>query len=269
MPGIEITDDAIVFSQSWVNTFFNCPQQAFLEMRGMLPRIESDATAIGTALHTGVEHVLRGHSLDDGETVAMHKLSELMALPKFEFKQLKTFDGIVAAFERVYWEWANEVFPSLPGPMAVEFPFDCAVDSLFDRTIRIRGAIDYVDETGGISDWKTTGSWRNWQQWEVDRFKIQPTFYSYGLMLSTDANQFADERVEFTYVVMNKSRQEHSLFTTTRGPDDWDWLRRQLRSIAKLIVAGLDEWPTRDQSALCSPKWCTAWSACKGLSYPV
>lgn len=267
MPGIDVTDDAIVFSQSWLNTFFNCPEQANLEMQGRLPRTESDATAVGSALHHGIEHVLKGGGAESGWEAATAKLDELVALPEFQFKQLKTYDGVRVALERVYWSWLNEVFPQLPGPMAVEMPFDCQIDAVFDRAIRIKGAIDYVDENATIWDWKTTGSWRNWQQWEVDRFKIQPTFYSYGLMLSTDANQFADERVEFTYAVMNKSKQEHSLFTTTRGPDDWDWLRRQLRTIAKLIVVGLDVWPLRDQHALCSEKWCTAWSACKGSHY--
>lgn len=267
MPGIDITEDSITFSQSWLNTFFNCPQQANLELQGVLPRVESDATAIGSAFHHGIEHVLRGGSTDSGWQAAVGKLEELMALPQFEFKQLMTVDGVKTALERVYWEWLAELYPQLPGPMAVEMPFDCQIDTLFDRAIRIKGAIDYVDENACIWDWKTTGSFRNWQQWEVDRFKIQPTFYSYGLMLSTDSNQFADDRVEFTYAVFNKSRQEHSLYTTTRGADDWDWLRRQLRTITKMIVVGLDEWPLRDQHALCSPKWCPAWDACKGSSY--
>lgn len=267
MPGIDITDDSIVFSQSWVNTFFNCPEQARLEMVGNLPRVESDATAVGSALHHGVETVLRGQSADAGWAAAVGKLDELVALPEFQYKQLKTHDGVVVALERVYWAWLSEVYPHLPGPVAVEFPFDCAIDTLFNRTIRIKGAIDYIDELGVIWDWKTTGSWRNWQQWEVDRYKIQPTFYSYGLMLSTDPTQFNEERVEFTYAVMNKQKQEHNLFTTSRGPADWDWLRRQLRTITKMILADLDEWPLRDQHALCSPKWCTAWDACKGSHY--
>jgi hypothetical protein len=271
MPGIKVTDNEIVFSQSWVNTFLNCPEQARLEMVGELPRVESDATAIGSALHAGVEHVLRGHSMDAGWECANDTLSELIAQPNFEWKQLKTEDGVRIALERVYWEWQNEIYPQLPDTMAVEFPFDIVVTTIKDRVIRIKGAIDYVgigpDNVLEIWDWKTAASFRNWQQWEVDRFKIQPTFYSLGLLMSTSPEQLSTDQITFIYAVMSKSRQEHSLYTTQRGPADWAWLTQQLTSITHLIDADLPSWPMRDQHALCSPKWCTAWDSCKGMHY--
>lgn len=261
MPGIDITSDSITFSQSWLNTMMNCPEQARLEMVGELPRVENDATACGSAMHAGIEAVLAGGTLTDGEGVALATLDELMAVDGFAWVQIKTVDTLVNTLRRVYWTWANEVYPQLAGTAAVEHTFDVAIGRTPTRLVRIRGAIDYVDEIGDIWDWKTAGSFRMWEQWQVDRYKIQPTVYTYAM--ACDADDLETPR-HFHYAVMSKAAQEHRVFSTTRGPAQWNWLAAQCEAIALQVEADLPRWTPNDQSALCSPKWCTAWSRCKG-----
>jgi hypothetical protein len=261
MPGIDITDTTITFSQSWLNTMMNCPEQARLEMVGELPRVENDATACGSAMHAGIEHVVGGGTLTEGEGVAIAKLEELVAQPNFAWVQAKTKETVVRTLQRIYWCWANEVWPQLPGTEAVEFKFDVPIAQTPTRIVRIKGAIDYVDEIGDIWDWKSAGSFRQWEQWQVDRYKIQPTVYTYAMACEHD--DLTSER-HFHYAVMNKAAQEHRIFSTTRGPSQWNWLADQCNAIALQVEADLPRWTPNDQSALCSPKWCTAWSKCKG-----
>lgn len=262
MPGIDVTDTTITFSQSWTNTFFNCPQQAFLEMKGLLPRKETDATAAGNALHTGAEFVLGGHgTLTEGEDAAYAELERLMSLPEFEFVQVKTKDTLVAAVQRVYWTWANEVFPQLPTPVGIEEPFDVSVANTPYGELRIKGSIDMRDELGDINDWKTANGFHAWKQHEVEK-KLQPTFYFLGMMLTDPEWDY--QAASFNFVVMNKQKQEHLVLSTKRGDGHFTWLVQQLTSIAKLIRADLDSWPLFDNSFLCSPKWATCWDSCKG-----
>lgn len=262
MPGIDVTDSTITFSQSWTNTFFNCPQQAFLEMKGLLPRKETDATAVGNALHIAAEFVLGGKgSLTEGEDAAFAELERLMALPEFEFVQVKTKDTLIATVQRVYWTWANEVFPSLETPASIEEPFDVSVSKGDWGELRIKGSIDMVTELGDVKDWKTANGFHAWKQFEVDK-KLQPTFYFLGMMLTDPDWDY--EAASFDFVVMNKQKQEHLVLSTKRGDGHFTWLVEQLTAIAKLIRADLDSWPLFDNSFLCSPKWATCWDSCKG-----
>ena len=233
---------------------------------GMLPRKESDATAIGSSMHAGIETVLRGGTLQDGEDAAYGQLEILMQLPEFEFVQIKTPETAHRTLKRLYWTWCNEIHPQLPRAVLVEHPFDVVIHQDEHRIVKLRGAIDMVDELGEIWDWKSAG--RPYEQWEIDRFKIQPTAYAMGLVMSTDPSMFdnahPNDEVTFNYAVMMKTSQDCSVYSTTRTPAHWSWLTAQCVSIVKLIEANLDSWPLNDQHALCSPKWCSAWDTCKG-----
>lgn len=259
MPGIEVLPNQITFSQSWLNAAMLCPQQAFLEMKGELPRIESDATAMGSAMHAAIEHVLGGGTLVEGEAVAIDKFDELSALDEFRWVQVKTRDTALRTTGRIYWEWANSVYPTLPGVHAIEHKFNVPIGNVDGVALKIRGAIDFIDELGDVWDWKSGA--RPYEQWEVDRFKLQPTVYTYAL--AWESGDFETIR-NFHYAVMFKNKPEHAIYSTVRWGQHWDWLKFQCESIATMILADLDRWHTNDQHALCSQKWCGAWSQCKG-----
>lgn len=262
MPGIDITDHSITFSQSWLNTLENCPQQALLELRGELPRIESDATALGTACHAGFEAVCNGASLTDGEAVAIDLFHELTLLSEFRWVQIKTMETAERTLQRVYWTWANEVWPQLAATFATELPFDITlgVTSGQGRELRIKGSIDFADEFQDLSDWKCTRL-RHWSQRSADT-KLQATAY---LLAMRELYGEADR--QFHYVVIDKQAQEHSIFTTTRTEADYRWLIRKAQHAAALIEADLEVWPLSPvENALCSAKWCSAWDSCRGMT---
>ena len=268
MPGIEITrmEDGrmeVVPSQSWIGTFFNCPEQARHEMNNSLPRKETDATAIGTAMHAGIETVLRdGLELTDGEIVAIEKFEELAERPEFEWVQIKTHKTAVETVQRVYWSWANEILPHLPDPIAVEQQFDLPFFETEKFVVRLKGTMDFVGNTPEgpeVWDWKTAG--RPWETYET-RWKIQPTIYSWAL-----AQEYGQDRVyDFVYAIMIKSKQDVQVISTERDSKHWDWLKMQLSSIIPLIEAELPHWPMRDQHSLCSPRWCTVYDICRGAT---
>jgi len=269
MPGIQIeqVDGLTVYtlSQSWINSFMNCPEQARLEMNGLLPRKESDATAIGTALHSAIEDILKTRSSQkSSRELGVAKLQELIAGPTFQWVQIKTEETAIKTFDRVFDTWMHEIFPQLPTTKFVEYEFDVVLDRTDTRLIRLKGAMDFVDEFGDIWDWKTSN--RPYEQWQVDRFKIQPTAYTLGLSLSTTPDQFEfGDEMTFHYAVMFKSKPESSIHTTTRNAGQWNWLVHQCKTIIDMVEADLKTWPMNDQHALCSPTWCTAWDSCKGL----
>lgn len=267
MPGITLStaeDGRPVYeiSQSWLGSFFNCPEQARLEMEKELPRSESDATAIGTAVHAGIESVLLGATLDEGAQSALATFMGLTQLDGFRWVQIKTQDTAERTVLRCFWAWANEIYPQLPTIQGVEQPFNVVLWDGPDRQIRLAGTIDCVtsNEDGSIEifDWKTAN--RPYEEWEAKRFKIQPTVYTYALA----QEHGEDVEYDFTYAVMLKSKQDVQLITVQRDARHWDWLREQVAGITHMIDADLPVWPLRDQHALCSPVWCPAWENCKG-----
>ena len=58
-----------------------------------------------------------------------------------------------------------------------------------------------------------------------------------------------------------------SRVTVYRHAGDWSWLVERCLGIAALLEAAVPTWPKNDNHALCSPKWCPAWSTCKGAHY--
>ena len=265
MPGIrtERLEDGRLFlqpSQSWVNTFLNCPELARREMLGETPRTETDATAIGTSVHAAFEAVLNGMSVEDGESVALEELERLMALDNFEWVQIKTQETAIKTVSRVFWSWANNVLPELPPVIATEKPFDVLLHEDERMMIRLAGTMDALFEGRDgpeIKDWKTAG--RPWDEHET-RWKIQPTIYTYAI-----AQEYGmDREYEFDFVVLLKPRDEVQFITTKRDKRHWGFLTDQLIGIGNLIAADLPVWPLRDQHHLCSGKWCPVYNDCRG-----
>lgn len=260
MPGIDITSDTITFSQSWLGTAENCQQQALYELLGELPRSESDATAMGTACHAAVEAVVNGASLTDGEAVAIDTFHELIQQPEFQWVGIKTPETAERTIVRMYWTWANEVWPQLGTPIGTEIPFDVHLCTTDDGVnLRLKGSMDFVDELIDVSDWKFAAL-RNWSQRSADS-KIQATAYLYAL----EQMYGEDPLRRFHFVVIDKQSQSHEIFTTARGKQDYAWLMDKAKRWADLIAANLPRWPLSPEgNALCSEKWCAAWDKCKG-----
>jgi hypothetical protein len=247
------------FRQSWLKTAAICPERARRELDGTMPHRETDAAAVGTAVHAGIEAHLEGLAPEyaDALEVAQNTFAEIEQHPDFIWAKYShnTAQSLIDTFLAQWWPYAGNFVP-----LETEKHFNVLLHEDDKREIRLSGTIDLVDENIGLADWKTSGRGA-YEKWEYERWAVQPTVYTYA--------EYAESGKEgpfpFTYFVMHKKGLQQ--FTVWRDASDWAWLRQQAVGYARLIEAGIPEWPLADNHALCSAKWCPAWYLCKGKHY--
>jgi hypothetical protein len=252
--------------QSWLNTFFDCPELARRIAFEGLWDPGSDATAIGTALHAGAEHYLRngGASFDDCYEAAVVAFRAEVALEGFRWVQVKS-EATALNYLRVCLQtWFNDVLPRLGAPVAIEHHFKQPLYSTDTYDVMVGGAIDYVDDNGIMWDWKTAmdaDKYGKRKQWEHKRWSIQPTVYNYAWWKETGEN------APFIFAACLKGTQPKpaQFVQVDRDESHHAWLRAQIVPIVEQTLADLSQWALRDTHVLCSPKWCPAWDTCKGM----
>ena len=260
--------------------------------------LETDASTCGTAVHAGIEHVMR-RWLDTG-------LSPFLIVGLYEDAldvvdtELDTLEPGVTwvKYTPDHWRWlARQAFHhwwgwALPRliadghvPLAVEAPFDVPVDSYDVRgveggsvrlNVRLRGTIDTVTERpyDGTSvvqgvDWKTAS--RPWRRADKERSNVQAPIYHFAL-----GDIYGSERVadRFLFMVMPHDSPKHRtqrIWVTT--PDDKvAWVLGEACKVAELVVRlGLEGAaslaPKNDSTMLCSDTWCPLHATCKAYRY--
>jgi hypothetical protein len=251
------------FRQSGIKTSTICLERARREWTKTMPEIETDAACVGTACHAVFETNMLAYR-DSGEHYDQETCVE-MFLREYEilesapnFQYVKYTPAQAREFGKTCVRtWYQEVRPSLD-PLHVELNFEVPLHEDDERVINLSGTIDLVDRRHGLCDYKTSGGGK-YQEWQYERWAIQPTAYTYAAhMLGLD--EYANA---FEYIVLSKDGVQR--FGVERSPRHWEWMRAQCASLAVLIEAGLQKWPTNDTHALCSEKWCPAWFDCKGL----
>ena len=261
--------DVFSFRQSWIGTFQMCPEQARLEIHGKLPRVETEATAIGTAVHAAIEAVL-GTQLgyDDAQQLALQEFVTLSELPEFTYVGTKSLDTCLEYVVNCFTSWYEHIYPVLGESLSIERNFRVTLDSRHLQRIDLTGTWDLDDSIAGLVDWKNKGS--DIKRWEVDRWGIQPTVYTYAKrMLDLDGDMTGD--MPFTFVNMVKSPyvQRPQVVEVRRNEAHYAWLRKQLWQIVDMYTAtnnGEQQWQLNDAGWWCSPKWCTNWDNCKGAT---
>lgn len=250
------------FRQSGLKTATICLERARLEWSGEMPDIESDAAAVGTAVHAALEADLLGYKatgdhFDQESLVELFNMefSDLMAGPNFawiKYNETQARDFGAKCVRHYY----QELMPQLR-PIECELNFTVLLWEDDKRTISLNGTMDLIDARIGIADFKTSGGGK-YQEWQYRRWAIQPTAYTYAChtLGMTDISN------KFTYLVMSKDGVQQ--FTVERDAGWWRWLKDQAVRLAELIERDVPRWPTNDTHALCSDKWCPAWSQCKG-----
>lgn len=252
--------------QSWAKTFDICPERARLEHDAPEMRRESDAAAVGTAVHAAIEHGIASwydHNAVDAEELVEVALRELDSIPYLPIKW-QTKRG-PEAFLRVCVEaWAREVPQTLPHkPPSLEVPFRFTLIDDDERLVEVSGTIDSApnDPHDKLRDWKTSGRGA-YEEWEYRRWAIQPTVYTCAWARLQPSGTAT---IPFEYVVLGRHGVQR--FTVERGPEDWAWMRAKIDAMCLLIEQQTPVWPKQDNHALCSAKWCDYWSRCKGSHY--
>jgi hypothetical protein len=241
------------FSQSGIKRMLRCPEQFRLVERVGVRDPTGDAAAMGTAFHIYCEERLCGVPLPAALALAARALNLAHEHGQFQFVQVKTIHTLQEQLGRVCQRFEDETLPMLPLGGDVEVSKKMLVAETTTYDIYLKGTPDYVYD-GVVYDFKTaTDVERQYPQWEVDRFHVQPTVYC-ALTGAAD----------FCYLVHEKGDNGIAKQVwTERGPIDFGWLGYQLQSmLPTLHTPGV--WPMNDQGWHCSPKWCPAWSVCKG-----
>lgn len=253
------------FRQSSLKDLDLCGERARRNMLGLDPARETDAAAVGTAMHTAIETCLAEHN--DGQALTLSdtldiwesEFAILSHLPNFHWVK---YDSVTARkFGRtVTTNWYEQILPTIPADPAtlLEEHFSLILDEDERRVVKLSGTIDYI-RGNDLRDWKSSG--RKWQRWEHQRWDIQASVYTWA------AHQLGHAELDrgvmaFEFDVMLDKGADRLVVTRTEA--DWTFMHDKVMAAIPLLEANLPSWPLNDTHALCSETWCPAWSGCKG-----
>lgn len=259
------------YHQSAIGDSDVCLERFRLGLTGDMPEDDTDATAVGTSVHAGIELAVAalcdwgdGVELADMQEVAQTAFYSISHLPHFRYVQ-KQEAWCRSYIDRALAIWYDERYPSID-PIAYEKyvgPYVIHEDD--KRIIELAGSVDHVDRNTGLEDWKTSG--KAYEKWEKSRWNIQATTYTWlwdQHLRATEDGYVTPETMPFTFTILLKPSGYQQL-TIERDAGDWKWLQRKALALALQVERGTDDyWVMNDQSALCSSKFCGAWAACKG-----
>jgi hypothetical protein len=258
---IDQENQIIYVRQSWLGDMAICPERARLGQVKPEFRTGSDATIIGTAVHAGIEQVLKGET---------NEFVDMLEFVNNEYETLQNTNYTITNIEQEkipsYLEamslaFYNDIMPhvKLGGTPEMFFrvPLGIRVEG-YD--VHLEGTMDYVDPDGDIWDWKTAK--RIYNQKEKQKSAIQPTVYATAVR-----NLGLSENPTFSYGVMvRQETPKAQILSVTRGAEHTRWLQHYVKgAVTTALKSGYqNEWIMNDSSALCSSQWCSYWSVCKG-----
>lgn len=293
---MRLKDDTLWLHQSDLSHYVTCPEQ-FRVSNGIQPRrpgesititddtyrVESDAATIGTCIHAVIERELRKGpfaNLGALKTWAKGWMGrQIMEYMEAEVEyRTETYGGnaarIMAAVynlceswwaskERDYWMHRDHDSYYVEHEFDVEFV--TRPENKLIRQVRLAGTADIIDlQENRVLDWKSSG--RAYQRWEKQRWAHQATVYTYAAAEEQLISANGDGLYRFDYRVFlrNNKVDEPQELTVMRGPGQWAWVTSMVNNIADMMESDANQWPVRDDHALCGPKWCPIWNDCKG-----
>lgn len=249
--------------QSWLNDMVLCPERARLGTALPQMRSGSDATLMGTAVHHAIERVLQDPTIDcDFMTeIALCKFSDLQATEKWKETNInpEKYEVYIGSMCEA---WLAEIAPTVEfgGHIEYQFAYPLGIE-VGEWSVWCEGTIDYIDPNGVVYDWKTAS--RSYNAREKQSTAVQPTVYAGAVA----AMGWSDFPVDFRYGIMIRQEKPKSqIVRIERNESHMRWLRHAVRpAIGMSLHVGVDKpWIMNDTSALCSERWCSYWSVCKG-----
>jgi hypothetical protein len=252
------------YRQSWIKNLMMCPELARLKMNPDFREAPSDSTAMGTSLHTAIQCVLDA-KIQDGVALPEHDMLDIFEMELTDLwtpdlrERKRSFKGSLMFGRAAARAFYAEVLPTLK-PVATEVDFGpLLLHSDSDRSIYLKGQMDYLDEDG-LKDWKTASA--PYERWEKDRWDVQATTYTWAAA-QRGLVEYMGQPLPFEFVI-HLARGKVQRLSIERDYRHWEWMTRQLVSVSRLIEAELTEWPLNDHGWWCSEKWCPVWAGCKG-----
>ena len=253
-------DGGIAIRQSWLNDFLQCPEKARRAMLEPELSIGSDLTVVGTALHAVIEQVLNRTLEPDAAYVMAEPALRRAADEELWRRTSLSDDEMVNQVRRMAVAWVADVYPKMPSNGLVEWGFEVPIGEVEGTEVWFHGTVDYVGDDGTVWDHKSSS--RKYQQWEKQRWAVQPSVYALAAVKTGIAS---DTPVRFYYDVMLRDGNTQ-IVELRRDYGHFNMVTDQaLRAAQFALNYGVDRpWPLNDQSALCGPKWCPFWDTCKG-----
>lgn len=260
----DTTTRRVYVRQSWLNDLVICPERARLGIEYPQMRSSSDATIMGTAVHTGIELLLQGGSEEDMRRGAHEHFADLATKP-FNITSIDP-EQYTELIDSMLTAYIADVLPSvqLGGQTEHRFsvPLGMVVKWGYDEwEVYVEGTMDYVQPNGTVWDWKTAN--RKYSIKDKQSQSVQATVYAHAVV----ASGLAQYPASFRYGIMIRAvKPQAQIVDLVRNESHASWLRHTVEPAVQLALSvGMDKgWVTNDTSALCSEKWCSFWSICKG-----
>lgn len=257
---IDRTNKRVYVRQSSLNDMVICPERS--RLKDVLPTFitSTDATVMGTSVHHGIEQILGGMDPDlaRGEAWEMflHLFSKGFKETNLDPEKYSShIDSMMIAF-------IEGIMDEVVFGGEVEWKFTAPLGMTIDGyEVFVEGTMDYIDPNGVIWDWKTSS--RAYNGRDKQATSIQASVYA----LAAVENGKSDFPVDFRYGVMvRQDNPKAQIVYLTRTKAHIDWIRSTIEPVIRyaLTVGYEHSWMRNDTSALCSDKWCSHWSVCKG-----
>ena len=269
---MRIENNKIFIRQSWLGDALMCPERARLSALHPETRKENDSAMMGTAVHAGIEAVLKEEL--DPDYIGEHSIEafrlreqELHAIGKsinITNTDPKNWDKHINSMAEA---WVRDIYPHVPRGGITEFKFETKVgaiaNELFEYELWFEGTMDYFHPQG-IWDWKTAA--RKYYEAEKQSQNIQSAIYAESAVTLGMMNY----DVDFTFGVMIRNASSTGqILTVNRTASHGQWIVNQTKSLVNTLLTmqknlPQEKWLVNDQHYLCSQRWCPVWSMCKG-----
>jgi len=256
----------IYVRQSWLGDALLCPERSRLSLLHPERRSASDATIMGTAVHTGIEFSLAQANPDFSEVVAT-SVKQWNVLAEQPHKQSSGImpEEAPRLIESMLLAFTEQIRPQVELGGKTEYKFQAPIGINYDGwDVWVEGTMDYVSPSGKIWDWKTAK--RAYNRNDKQAHSVQASVYAHaasmlGLVPDPDNIQFSFG------VMMRQDTPRAQIVDLVRNREHSAWLRSQVQSavITAHAIGTATPWLRNDQNNLCSPKWCDHWDSCKGM----
>ena len=249
------------------NLLDGCSWQYFLTYVMEMDQGKKPHAAIGTAYHTAVE--LHERNRMEAQSTTLERMEEhaIEELTNAIGKDDPILDELVVNLRAALGNWYEYHRPKVLDwePIAIEPEFTLP---LVDGAKPIGGYIDAIyRNTDGVIfvvDHKTAKNFDRWR--DADGHRTQAAMYATALVLSSDFPEIT-ELPEMVYMVSRTSTSTRSNFekgrivTVQPTLEDVRLLGDRIRAAEAAIVN--EDYKTKTDWPLCSPKWCPFYQGCQ------